>query len=163
MIKHALWSKSTPRGVAAIVYDGTHLHGTLDGEDLGIGLIQRLNTPKGDVTHYLDTTPAIGLTAAEAGAIHAKTAELHSADPRTQREALVSTIRTALDDMTYHRNRDDNGTGIRFADAARAEAKLSEARAALEAFDLAHPALVEQIRTEAAIRSAERERAANNA
>jgi hypothetical protein len=146
-----------------IAYDGTRLHVTLDGKSIGRGGVCKLSQPKGDITHYVSTTPAVGITSAEADMINTRTREISEADPRNQRAAICSKINAAMDTMSYHRNRYDGGTGSRFNDAKKARAEAEAAQAELDAFDVAHPELKAELDAERERESAEKIRRAMNA
>lgn len=117
----------------------------LDGDKLDDAYINKLHTPQGDITHYIATIPKIGLTKAEADTIHAAQAEMKAADPNTQRAAILEKMRSALDSYDYHTHKDDGGTGLRFADAAKYENAYQASKKELVEFDAAHPELVKDI------------------
>lgn len=157
---HTILTKTAKTGqVITVAVDGADIRARMDNKDLGISIggVWALQTPQGDVTHYLATTPKIGLTAAEAEIINAAFAD------RREREALVSSIQDAMGNWSDCRNRDDGGTGLRFAEAAKFEAEADAARAELRAFDLAHPDLKAEIDEERAVENARKVRAAENA
>lgn len=121
----------------------------LDGETIGKSEIDRCK-PQGDVTHYIGTKPAIGLTDADVATIKSAIAELRDNDPREKRNDILRKMANATSEMHYYRNKDDNGTGLRYADVKKHEAAWEAAREELAQFDLAHPALRAEIDAERA-------------
>ena len=145
-----------------ILRDGAEITGIMDGEDLGTAWtgILKLHTPQGNVTHYLnfsDEDIRIGLSSDDVAQIKAAFAE------RRAREEIASRLQSALESWSYERNRDDGGTGLRFARAKKYEDEGKVAEAELRAFDLAHPELKAEIDAERAVEIADKIRRAENA
>jgi hypothetical protein len=76
-------------------------------------------------------------------------------DARTKRKAITNKMRDALDQMHYHRNREDGGTGMRFSDVKKYEAEYNTLLAELREFDANHPDLVAELEEEKANKRAE--------
>lgn len=154
-------TKTSSTGKAIeISYNGKNTSVTLDGQSLAAAgswiRILKLDESRGDITHYTaGTTPAVGLTTAEAATIKAAIAGYRANDPRTQRAAITSRMQSALDQMDYHRNRQDGGTGQRFDDVKKYESDYNQAMADLKSFDAAHPELTAALEAEAEKHNAE--------
>ncbi|MCE5200859.1 MAG: hypothetical protein ABFD54_05940 [Armatimonadota bacterium] len=161
-IDKVVWSKDSSRGHIDISTDGKHYIVAIDGVEVGKGWIQPLRQPQGDITHYIDTKPAIGLTAADVAILRQASADIYNADPRNQRNEIRDKMQAALDNESYHRNRDDNGTGLRFAEAAKYEAEYKDLAAQLKAFDEAHPEIKAEIDAEKECKKEEARRFVEN-
>jgi len=81
---------------------------------------------------------------------------------RETRSEITGRIRAALDQVSYHRNRDDGGTGARFGQAAKCQQIADAARAELAAFDAEHPTLKAEIDAEIVANKAQLIKSADN-
>jgi hypothetical protein len=132
----------------AVSYDSKMIV-TLDGTQIGSGCyVCLLGRPQGDLTHYIDSKPLIGLTRVEAETIQSAIAEIRSADPRVQRNAITTRMQAELDNYDYHQGREDGGTGLRFTDANKAMRAYESIKAELLEFDSHHPELVAELKAE---------------
>lgn len=138
-----------------VSYDKPWLAVHIGDESLGKGQVCELQTPQGDVTHYINNNKPVGLTTAEAEQIEATVHDIYINDPRNQRNEIVDRMQDALHQESYHSNRDDDGTGLRFRDAARYHKLYESCQAELAAFDAAHPELVAELKAEAEKHNAE--------
>lgn len=159
-------SKTTADGNnVTIAYANDELHVTLNGKYIGYSCVGicKLKQAQGRATHYIPTTPAIGLTSAEADLITDRIEAICAADPRTKRAEIVSRLGSALEDIRYHSGREDGGTGLRFDDVRKARERAKDAQAELDAFDAAHPDIKAEIDSIEAKRNLDAHRAVENA
>lgn len=147
---------------------GPYLRITLDGAELrGFPTPQRLIKPVGDVTHFLEVTPAIGLTTVEAAQIDAAlTAARQARDaailatPEGQRAAWLARLTAERDDLalTYRCLIEEQADAFERAHAAEDmtawdikvgyEPQIAAAHAAVRAFDAANPEFMAHRRAE---------------
>lgn len=166
----AILTKTSTGGKQVVVsLDGGRVTATVDGVAVaGEGEPVKLgkSAVKGDITHYLPTKPAIGLTAAEAATISAaaageretaRLARVAAAGPvaglREQRRELLTALTAAqwAQDEAAERA---HATGDARNVAAEHQPAVTAAEQALAAFDVAHPEVLATIRAERAAEAA---------
>ena len=118
--------------------------------------VAKLLKPQQGATHYIDSSPAIGLDATNAQLVTdalaawweawKQTSEGKKQALRKEREDIGYEIAGACDEMEHYRNKafsHDTGKYWDKANAAKAKAEAAEAKRA--AFDLAHPEVLAEI------------------